>query len=191
MSPRTGRAAAPRVMLVVDLERIALAEAARGLEGVVVQLRDRAAPARAVVEAARGLVAKGVRTVVNDRVDLALAAGVDGVHLPEEGLPVEVARGLLGPDRVVGVSVHVGSRFEERARGADWALFGPVWETPGKGPAAGLPALADAARRCPCPVLAVGGVDASRVAEALGAGARGVAVIRAANDLDALVAAFP
>lgn len=178
----------PRVMLVLDLAHLARGQAAAGRPEVVVQVRDRAASARDVLAGARALVARGVRTIVNDRVDLAIAAGAAGVQLPEEGLPVEVARAQLGAGADVGVSLHVGSRLEVRARGADWALFGPVWESPGKGAGAGLVALADAARRCPCPVLAVGGVDRGRVAAALGAGASGVAVIRAADDLEALLA---
>lgn len=180
----------PRVMLVLDLPRIAWAEAAVGHANVVVQVRDRAAHARDIVLAARALVERGVCTVVNDRIDLALAAGAAGVHLPEEGVLVEEARALLGPDALVGVSTHVGTRFEERARGASWAVFGPIWATPAKGPGVGVEALAEAVRRCPCPVFAVGGVDATRVPEALGAGAAGVAVIRAAQDLPGILEAL-
>lgn len=176
-------------MLVLDLAHLAEGDAAAGLDDVVVQVRDKAAAARRIVEGARALVARGVRTVVNDRVDLAIAAGAAGVHLPEEGLPVDVARALLGDAAFIGVSLHVGSRFETRAAGADAALFGPVWASPGKTEGVGTAALAEAARRCPCPVLAVGGVDAARVHEALAAGAAGVAVVRAASTLEALRAA--
>jgi thiamine-phosphate pyrophosphorylase len=176
-------------MLVLDLAHLTLGHAAVGRPDVIVQVRDKGASAREILEGTRDLVARGARTVVNDRVDLAIAAGAEGVHLPEEGLTVEVARALLGAGADIGVSLHVGSRFEEHARGADWALFGPVWETPGKGASAGLPALAEAVRRCPCPVLAIGGVDRTRVAAVIGAGAAGVAVIRAAHDLAALLAA--
>lgn len=179
----------PRVMLILDLPRLALGRAAEGHPEVIVQVRDKGASARQIVEGARALVAGGIRTLVNDRVDLALAAGAAGVHLPEEGLPVAIARALLGPSALVGVSQHLGSRFEENAHGADLALFGPVWPTPGKGEGTGLAALSEAARRCPCPVLAVGGVDGARVRAVLEAGAAGVAVIRAADDLAALLAA--
>ena len=181
---------APRVLLVLDLARVALGRAGAGRPGVVVQVRDRAATARELVRATRELVDHGVRTIVIDRVDIARAAGAAGVQLPEEGLPVADARALLGRDALGGVSVHVGTRFEERAAGADWALFGPVWPTPGKGDAVGTRTLAEAARRCPCPVLAVGGVDATRARDAIAAGAAGVAVIRAADDLDALLGAL-
>jgi thiamine-phosphate diphosphorylase len=172
----------PRVMLVLDLPRIGLADAAVGHPDVVVQIRDRAAHACDIVAAAQALVARGVRLVVNDRVDLALAARAEGVHLPEGGLPVVVARALLGPAAVIGVSTHVATDLEERTRGATWAVFGPVWPTPAKGTGVGVPTLAAAVQRCPCPVIAIGGIDATRAHEAIAAGAAG--------ELDAILGAI-
>lgn len=120
---------------------------------------------------------------MNDRADVAVAAGADGVHLPSAGLPPDVARRLVGPDRLVGVSTHSAAEAEAAERGgADFVLFGPVYDTPSKrpyGPPRGLEALAEVCRRLRIPVLAVGGVTAARVGELRAAGAAGVAVIRA------------
>src|SRR5205085_4034186 len=103
---------------------------------------------------------RGSKLLVNDRADVALATGADGVHLPAGGLPAAEARKLLGPRALIGASCH--SLAEVRAAsagGADFAVFGPVWATPGKGPPLGLQALAEAAR-ADLPLFALGGVDA-------------------------------
>ena len=125
----------------------------------------------------------GARLLVNDRADVALAVGADGVHLPGAGLPAAAARALLGPDRVVAVSTHSIDEVEAAASaGADFVVFGPVYETPSKGAYGaprGLAALAGACQRSRIPVLGIGGVTADRVRELADAGAAGVAVIRA------------
>ena len=131
---------------------------------------------RAVCDAARQ------RLLINDRLDVALAAGADGVHLPSAGVPPAEARRLLGPDRLVGTSCH-GEEDVRRARagGADFATFGPVFATPSKaayGPPLGLAALARAAR-LGLPLIALGGVDLAGVEAARAQGASGVAAIRA------------
>jgi thiamine-phosphate pyrophosphorylase len=135
--------------------------------------------AREVRQACR---AAGQLLLVNDRLDVALAAGADGVHLPANGLPAAEARRLLGPGKLVGVSCH-GREDVRRARdgGADYATFGPVHATPSKaayGAPVGLAALAEAARRG-LPLVALGGVTAANAAEARAHGAHGVAAIRA------------
>ncbi|HET9599189.1 MAG TPA: thiamine phosphate synthase [Anaeromyxobacteraceae bacterium] len=135
--------------------------------------------ARLLVRACRET---GQRLVVNDRIDVALAAGADGVHLPSAGVPPADARRLVGPDRLVGVSCH-GEADVRRARqgGADYATFGPVFDTPSKrayGPPVGLEALA-AAARLGFPLVALGGVEPANAAVAMAAGARGLAAIRA------------
>jgi thiamine-phosphate pyrophosphorylase len=178
--------------------------AAAGVDAVQVrrkELSDR--ELLALAERARNALAgRPVAVLVNGRADVAVAAGIDGVHLPASGLPTRVVRALLsrrGPDQesgtaLVGRSVH---RMEEVAReaapgpdGPDYLLFGPVHATPGK-EAAGLDALR---RACAAgtPVLAVGGIDPERVAGVAAAGAVGVAAIRACRDrtsAQALVAA--
>jgi thiamine-phosphate pyrophosphorylase len=116
--------------------------------------------------------------LVNDRVDVALAAGADGVHLPSAGLPVAVARQLLGAGKLVGTSCHSGAEIGSAGRaGADFAFFGPVWDTPGK-TAQGEAALEAAVRAAAIPVFAIGGVTAATAARAKRAGAYGVACFR-------------
>lgn len=152
--------------------------AATGVDAV--QIREKDLDDRAlweVVRAARALLPSTTRLLVNGRADIALAAGADGVHLPSDGVPVAALRRRF-PALLLGVSTH---RVEEvvRARdeGADYATFGPVWETPGKGPATGPAELARAAASG-LPVLALGGVTIERFGEVSAAGAVGVAAIR-------------
>lgn len=120
--------------------------------------------------------------VVNDRADVALAAGADGLHLPERGLPVAAARRLLGEGRLVGRSVHsLAEAVRAAEEGADYLVVGSIYATrshPGASPA-GLGLLREVAARVSLPVLAIGGITAERVAEVVQAGASGVAVISA------------
>lgn len=133
----------------------------------------------------------GACVVVNDRVDVALAAGADGVHLGAADLPVAAAR-RLAPDLVVGATCRSRADVERAAlAGASYAGLGPVWATTSK---AGLPAplgpaaLTEAAGLLP--LVAIGGVTPERAAQARAAGAHGVAVIGALwNTRDPLVAA--
>jgi thiamine-phosphate pyrophosphorylase len=118
----------------------------------------------------------GAPLLVNDRADVALAAGADGVHLPARGLSVADARKL--GFALVGVSAHAPEDVARAAReGADFAVFAPVYDTPGKS-ARGLDALRKACGAGPIPVLALGGIDASNAPPCLAAGAAGVACIR-------------
>jgi thiamine-phosphate diphosphorylase len=153
----------------------ALSALPRGSAGV--QLRQEL-PARQLLERARALRAICTKfaapLLVNDRADVALAAGADGVHLPARGLPPAEAKKLVD---LVGVSCHTAAEVAE-ATEADFCVFGPVFETPGKGPALGIEALREAARATSKPVFALGGVDAGNAARCIEAGARGVACIR-------------
>jgi thiamine-phosphate pyrophosphorylase len=180
----------PRLVLVTDRRAIGdrdlVAVVAAALDGGLpaVQLREKDLPGRpllALAERLRGETARRrALLLVNDRVDVAVAAGADGVHLGGGALPVAVARGLLPPGALVGASVHTVD--EAAACDADFAVFGPVWATPSKaayGAPQGERRLADAVGAAHVPVLAIGGVAASRVAAARAAGAHGVAVIRA------------
>jgi thiamine-phosphate pyrophosphorylase len=153
---------------------------------VAVHLREKDLGGAALLDLARRLlpVARGhaQRLVINDRADVALAAGADGVHLPAAGLPPEVVRGLLGPGALVGVSCHSADDLR-RARdgGASFATFGPVWDTPSKrrfGAPVGLAALA-AGATLGLPLVALGGVTPDNARLARDAGAAGVGVIRA------------
>lgn len=152
-----------------------------------VQLREKDLSPREVFELAEKVQAVlrpgGARLFINDRADVARAAGAAGVHLPENGLPVGAARRALGPEGLVGVSTHDsdGARRAEDA-GADFVAFGPVFFTPSKavyGPPVGLGGLEAVARRVAIPVFAIGGVRPGRARPCIDAGARGVAVISA------------
>jgi len=147
-----------------------------------VQLRDRELGGRALSRLASELLpvcrAAGAPLLVNDRADVAVATGAGGVHLPAAGLSASDARALLGPGKLVGASCHSIDELRAAA-GADFAVFGPVWATPGKGPPLGIEALRAAAAAVALPVFALGGVDAGNARAALDAGAAGVACIRA------------
>lgn len=126
---------------------------------------------------------RGVRVMINDRTDLALALDADGVHLRADSMPVAVARRLLGPDRLIGVSAHsTDDVIRAESDGADFAVLGPIYETPSKrqyGEPIGLHALEAVGRHCRIPVFAIGGVTVARVEEVRKAGAYGVAVVSA------------
>jgi thiamine-phosphate pyrophosphorylase len=153
---------------------------------VLVQLREKDLGGRELLRLSRSLAAAchaaGQRLVVNDRVDVALASGADGVHLPAAGIPVEDARRLLGPDALVGISCHsVDEVRRARDVGASYASVSPIYDTPSKrayGPPVGLTVLREAAA-LGLPVIALGGITPARVPEVLAAGAGGVAAIRA------------
>jgi thiamine-phosphate pyrophosphorylase len=123
------------------------------------------------------------RLLVNDRADVALAAEADGVQRAHDSLPVAVLREVGGPRFLIGASVHSVAEAKAAAHeGADFLVFGPVYDTPSKrgyGPPQGLDALGRVAGEVPSPVLAIGGITAGRVREVLAAGAAGVAVISA------------
>ncbi|MBI5482513.1 MAG: thiamine phosphate synthase [Deltaproteobacteria bacterium] len=182
----TDRAAVPGGDLVRAVER-ALAGVPPGT--LAVQLREQDLGGRHLLrlaEEVRGVTrAAGVPLLVNDRVDVALAAEADGVHLPEGGLPVAEARRLLGAGRLIGASAHSAEAARAAAEaGADFVVFGPVFATPSKaryGPPQGLGPLGTAARAAGhVPVLAIGGIEPDHALECVRAGAAGVAVIRSA-----------
>jgi thiamine-phosphate pyrophosphorylase len=127
---------------------------------------------------ARTVLPPAVRLLVNGRLDVALAAGADGVHLPADGVPVRALRARFGDGVLIGRSTHtVGEVERARGEGADYVTFGPVFATPGKGAPVGLEGLARAAA-AGVPVFALGGVTLERFGELAGAGAAGVAAIR-------------
>jgi thiamine-phosphate pyrophosphorylase len=187
--------------LVSDLAgavRLAVRQAAPGQ--VAVHLREKDLGGAALLRMARALAAichqAGQLLLVNDRIDVALAAGADGVHLPSRGVPPADARRLLGPGRWVGISCHAIEDVRAALTGgADYATFGPVFDTPSKrryGAPVGLDALRGAAA-LGLPLVALGGVDVARAAQVVEAGASGVAAIRAwleAPDPGRPVAAF-
>ncbi len=152
-----------------------------------VQLREKDLDVRAQLALARDLREAtrrhGARLLVNDRADVALAVGADGVQRTHTSLPVDALRAITPPGFLLGASVHSTSEAREAvAQGADFVVFGPVYDTPSKrryGAPQGLAALDAVARAVARPVLAVGGLTPERVPEVLSAGAAGVAVIGA------------
>jgi thiamine-phosphate diphosphorylase len=147
----------------------------------IVQLRAPSLSTAALEKEASALVASAaVPVLVSSRCDVALAWEASGVNLPESDISVTDARMLLGT-RLIGRSVHSASSAQAAEHeGADYVIFGPVWQSPshpGTGPV-GLAALAQVVRSVMIPVLAVGGVTEERVAEILASGAAGYAAIR-------------
>ncbi len=152
-----------------------------------IQLREKDLDARELFRLAERLLpltrSAGAALLINDRVDVALALGADGVHLARRSLPPAEARGLLGPGKLLGISCHSLADVQEAtAGGADFLVIGPIYATPSKA-AYGAPLspeiLRQARAACDLPVLAIGGIKAAQVGSVLAAGADGVAVISA------------
>ena len=145
----------------------------------MIQVREKDLSARELLELVckvRDLAAgTSTRVLVNDRLDIALAAGIDGVHLPGSGLPPDRVRPLV---KLLGVSTHSVDEAiaAEKAR-ADFIVFGPVFDSPGKN-AVGLAPLTSVVSSVRIPVLAIGGITAANSQRALDAGAAGIAGIR-------------
>ena len=132
------------------------------------------------------------RVLVNDRLDVALAAGAGGVHLGGQSMPVSTVRQLAPRPFVIGASCHsLGEAMAAESAGADYLLLGPVFETPSKlkyGPPLGLDELRKVNAEVRVPVLALGGVTVQRVRPCLEAGAAGIAGIRIFQDCESIEA---
>jgi thiamine-phosphate pyrophosphorylase len=182
------------VALYVILDRTAsrgrpLAEILEGViagGGRLVQFREKEWPSGRclpVVEALRRRAREaGVAFLVNDRLDLALAVGADGLHVGQEDLPAPVARRLLPPSMRLGVSTHsLEEARRAQADGADYVAMGSIFPTATKPgfQLVGLDLIRAARPYLRAPLVAIGGITADNAAEAIGAGADGVAVISA------------
>ncbi|HKG60626.1 MAG TPA: thiamine phosphate synthase [Pyrinomonadaceae bacterium] len=176
-------------------EILRLVRAAVDADVPLFQIREKSLPARVLYElvARTAEITHGSRTrlLVNDRSDIARAAGADGVHLTTQSLPAEVVRNIFGAEFVIGVSTHsLDEAHAARASGADFVVFGPVFETESKrayGEPQGLNKLAEVARELgEFPVVAIGGITLDNVAECLQRGARGIAAIGMLNDTENL-----
>jgi thiamine-phosphate pyrophosphorylase len=162
-----------------------------------VQLRERDLGTRPLLvladEILRVVREPGARLFINDRADLVMALGADGVHLRSSSLPVGAVRRMLGPTRFIGVSVHSSEEVvRAENEGADFALLGPIYDTPSKrrhGPPIGLRPLEEAAHRCRLPVFAIGGITPTLVAEVRRAGAFGVGVVASIQTAECVAAA--
>lgn len=168
-----------------DLGEVVRACLEAGLPAVQVREKDLGAAdlatlCRRLLPLAR---ARGAWLIVNDRVDVALAVGADGVQRTHTSLAVGDIRAVAAGRLRVGASVHsLEDALSAEQAGADWVTFGPVYDTPSKrryGPPQGLVALERVTRRLGVPVVAIGGIGVERVAQVRAAGARGVAVISA------------
>lgn len=128
------------------------------------------------------------KVLVNDRADIAMACGADGVHLTSNSIPVNVIRSMVPADFLVGISSHsLDDAMAAAQDGADFAVLAPVFDTPGKGEPLGIDMLAEVCRATqPFPILALGGTNERNLAEVLRAGASGFAAIRAMNEPDRL-----
>ena len=188
---RRQRLARARLYFVTDA-RTAPAVLRAALEGGadMLQLRDREASDDELLSAA-GVFRELCDTHdalfwINDRPDLALRAGADGVHVGQDDMNVEDAGQVTGGELLIGLSTHSPEQLERGiAAGADQLSVGPVWETPTKPgrPAAGLDYVRHAAEcRPPVPWFAIGGIDAGNVSEVVDAGAGRAVVVRAIRD---------
>jgi len=163
---------------------IARAQAATRGGATMIQLRLKDADARTLVEVARALIASlphDVPLIVNDRADVAIAAGAAGVHVGDEDVPPAALRRVVPSDFIIGASVGTDAEVPFAAD-ADYVGIGPVYSTDSKhdaGAAIGTEGLAELIVQAKRPVVAIGGIDATNAAAAVMAGATGVAAIRA------------
>ncbi len=152
----------------------------------VIQLRDKESAAGEIVETGRAIrkaVGKdNVIFIVNDRPDIALAVGADGVHLGQDDLPVMAARSILGKDKIIGLSTHsLEQAAEAQNSGADYIGVGPVFSTPTKPgyKAVGLELIKKVKNISRVPFVVIGGIDESNIDDVIAAGGSRVAVVRA------------
>ena len=182
-----------RLLLVTDRHQTKGRSLISVLQGVLnvgspaIQLRERDLSATDLLELAREVQRftsqRDSQLVVNDRVDVALSLDEVGVHLRSNSLPVNVARRLLGPQRLLGVSAHsMDEAMRAEGEGADYVVLGPVYDTPSKhafGPPLGLSKLEEICRVVRVPIIGIGGITVDRARDVRRAGAFGVAVITA------------
>jgi thiamine-phosphate pyrophosphorylase len=181
------------VYLVTDAASLAgrdplevVAQAVQGGVGCV-QLRDKHANTRELLAQAQALQALlrplGVPLIINDRLDIALAVGAQGVHLGQSDMPPAIARRLLPPEMFIGWSVETPEQVRQAAlEPVDYLGVSPVFDTPTKtdaAPAWGLAGLAQVRRMTALPLVAIGGIHAHNAAAVLAAGADGLAVVSA------------
>ena len=173
-----------------------LVRAAVDAEVPLFQIREKSLSGRVLFElvARAAQLTRGSKTrlLVNDRSDIARAAGADGVHLTTHSLPVDVVRKIYGAEFLIGVSTHsLDDARAARAAGADFIVFGPVFETESKrvyGPPQGLDKLSEVTRELgEFPVVAIGGITLENAGECFRAGASGVAAIRLLSDAHQLL----
>jgi thiamine-phosphate pyrophosphorylase len=164
-----------------------LLEAYIGGGATTVQLRMKKRGAGEFIDVARRLRARcheaGVTFIVNDRIDVALLADADGVHLGQTDMSIAAARALLPKGRIVGRSTHDMMQLWSAVKeGADYIGFGPIFPSKSKSntaPLVGVKGLAEAVKACPLPLVAIGGIGIDNVRQVVSAGCKSVAVISA------------
>ena len=195
-----------KLYLITDRKaaKVPLPEAVRqALEGGVraVQLREKDLPIRELLALARELRAMtrefGAQLFINDRVDVAVAVGADGIHLGQQSMPASAARKVLGDGMLIGVSTHsLDEARAAQAEGADFITFGPIFDTPSKaqyGSPVGAITIRDLKNEISIPVFAIGGIKSGNMLQVMSAGSDGVAMISAilaADDIRKTAAAF-
>lgn len=196
-----------RVLLVTDRHQtngrplVSILQAVLTVGTPAIQVRERDLSAKDLLALTRAVqtftTQRGSQLLVNDRIDVALSLEGVGVHLRSNSLPAAVARRLLGPQRLLGVSAHsMDEAVRAEANGADYVVLGPVYETPSKqafGPPLGLSKLEAVCQVVQVPIIGIGGVTVDRARDVRRAGAFGVAVITAilsAEDVEAATRAL-
>ncbi|GAC1344789.1 MAG: thiamine phosphate synthase [Ktedonobacteraceae bacterium] len=199
------RELAPRLALHVLTDRewsrgrdmLSVAVAALDGGATVIQLRDKTASTRMLIEEGLALRAltreRGALLIVNDRIDVALAVEADGAHVGQDDMPADLARRLLGPNRILGVSVaNMKEADAAVAGGADYLGVGPIFPSLGKadaGPSTGVQLLTELTGHSATLLVAIGGITAENAMETVRAGACGVAVITAVVNAEDISAA--
>lgn len=157
----------------------------------IVQYREKAGSTRDMIEVARviGDITRGrALFIVNDRVDVALAVDADGVHVGQDDMPYDLARELLGTDKIIGVTVHdVTEAVEAERLGADYIGLSPIFATSTKddaGAACGTVMIADVRARIGIPIVAIGGISKPTVEEVIRVGADAAVAISAVVSAD-------
>ncbi len=166
----------------LDLTRLAIAGGAD-----TIQYRQKTGSTREMIDTASALqllcTDAGATLIVNDRVDVAIASGADGVHLGQDDFPLGRARDLLGPEAVIGGTAKTLEQVRIAASvGANYVGFGPIYPTGSKvdaGDVRGLEGLAEISSASPIPVIAIGGIGIATAADVISTGAHGIAVISA------------
>ncbi|MGB5931814.1 MAG: thiamine phosphate synthase [Anaerolineae bacterium] len=163
----------------------------------IIQFRDKQMSTRQLVETARKIKEltdeASIPLIINDRLDVALAVDADGVHVGQDDMPAALARQLIGPHKILGVSAStVEEALQAEREGADYVSASPVFTTPTKPdapPPTGLEGLKAIVEAVNLPVIAIGGINEKNAAEVIEAGAQGIAVISAVISAPDIVAA--
>ena len=166
----------------LDLTRMAISGGAD-----TIQFRQKSGSTRDMIDVARQMkeicLKAGVTFIMNDRIDIAIAAEADGVHLGQDDFPAPLARKLLGSQGIIGGSAATADEARKcLSEGVDYIGFGPVYPTGSKndaGPVSGLKILKQVVDEIPIPIIAIGGVAVENVSEIMRTGAHGIAVISA------------